>query len=172
MQSTRSFTDKLFLIIKGLGMGAANKVPGVSGGVVAFVAGFYEEFIYSLQKINVKALKFLINGRFKSFFQYINGRFLSLLILGMIVSYFSISKLLDFLIVNYELFVWSVFFGMIIGSIYYLNKDFKEWNTPTLFSSEHHKLNMITHLSLSSIGIDFTSSKFSLLALSLLRSQP
>jgi len=101
MQSTRSFTDKLFLIIKGLGMGAANKVPGVSGGVVAFVAGFYEEFIYSLQKINVKALKFLINGRFKSFFQYINGRFLSLLFLGMIVSYFSISKLLDFLIVNY-----------------------------------------------------------------------
>ena len=82
-------------------MGAANKVPGVSGGVVAFVAGFYEEFIYSLQKINVKALKFLINGRFKSFFQYINGRFLSLLFLGMIVSYFSISKLLDFLIVNY-----------------------------------------------------------------------
>ena len=134
MQSTRSFTDKLFLIIKGLGMGAANKVPGVSGGVVAFVAGFYEEFIYSLQKINVKAFKFLINGRFKSFFQYVNGRFLSLLFFGMIVSYFSISKLLDFLIVNYELFVWSVFFGMIIGSIYYLNKDFKEWNTPTLFS--------------------------------------
>ena len=90
--------------------------------------------MYLLQKINVKAFKFLINGRFKSFFQYINGRFLSLLFLGMIVSYFSISKLLDFLIVNYELFVWSVFFGMIIGSIYYLNKDFKEWNTPTLFS--------------------------------------
>jgi len=134
MQSTRSFTDKLFLIIKGLGMGAANKVPGVSGGVVAFVAGFYEEFIYSLQKINVKAFKFLINGRFKSFFQYINGRFLSLLFFGMIVSYFSVSKLLDYLIANYELFVWSVFFGMIIGSIYYLNKDFKEWNTQTIFS--------------------------------------
>ena len=115
-------------------MGAANKVPGVSGGVVAFVAGFYEEFIYSLQKINVKAFKFLINGRFKSFFQYINGRFLSLLFFGMIVSYFSVSKLLDYLIANYELFVWSVFFGMIIGSIYYLNKDFKEWNTQTIFS--------------------------------------
>ena len=134
MQSTRSFTDKLFLIIKGLGMGAANKVPGVSGGVVAFVAGFYEEFIYSLQKINVKALKFLINGRFKSFFQYINGRFLSLLFLGMIVSYFSISKLLDFLIVNYELFVWSVFFGMIIGSVYYIGKDFDGWCNKTIVS--------------------------------------
>lgn len=134
MQSTRSFTDKLFLVIKGLGMGAANKVPGVSGGVVAFVAGFYEEFIYSLQKVNGKAFKLLINGRFKSFFRYINGRFLSLLFFGMIVSYFSVSKILDYLIVHYELFVWSVFFGMIIGSIYYINKDFKDWNTKTILS--------------------------------------
>jgi putative membrane protein len=134
MQSTRTFTDKLFLVIKGLGMGAANKVPGVSGGVVAFVAGFYEEFIYSLQKVNNKALKLLINGRFKSFFRYINGRFLSLLFLGMIVSYFSVSKILDYLIEHYELFVWSVFFGMIIGSIYYINKDFKDWNTKTIIA--------------------------------------
>ncbi len=113
-------------------MGAANKVPGVSGGVVAFVSGFYEEFIYSLQKINGKAFKLLINGRFKSFYQYVNGRFLSLLFLGMIISYFSVSKLLDYLIKHYELYVWSVFFGMIIGSIYYISKDFKEWNYKTL----------------------------------------
>lgn len=134
MQSTRTFTDKLFLILKGLGMGAANKVPGVSGGVVAFVAGFYEEFIYSLQKVNGKAFKLLINGRFSSFFRYINGRFLSLLFFGMIVSYFSVSKILDYLIVHYELFVWSVFFGMIIGSIYYINKDFKDWNSKTIIA--------------------------------------
>src|SRR5690554_2348275 len=134
MQSTRTFTDKLFLVLKGLGMGAANKVPGVSGGVVAFVAGFYEEFIYSLQKVNGKAFKLLINGRFKSFYQYINGRFLSLLFFGMIVSYFSISKLLDYLIKHYELYVWSVFFGMIIGSIYYISKDFEDWNYKTYTS--------------------------------------
>ncbi|NNF81726.1 MAG: DUF368 domain-containing protein, partial [Flavobacteriaceae bacterium] len=65
MRQPRSFKDKFFLVIKGLGMGAANKVPGVSGGVVAFVAGFYEEFIYSLQKLNGKAVKLLFNGRFK-----------------------------------------------------------------------------------------------------------
>ncbi len=109
-------------------MGAANKVPGVSGGVVAFVGGFYEEFIYSLQKVNRKAFALLLNGRFRSFIQYINGRFLGLLLLGMVISYFSVSKLLDFLIVRYELFVWSAFFGMIIGSIYYIAKDFGEWN--------------------------------------------
>ena len=131
MENTRTVTDKIFLILKGLGMGAANKVPGVSGGVVAFVAGFYEEFIYSLKKVNGKAFKLLINGRFNSFYKYINGRFLGLLFFGMIVSYFSISKVLDYLIKHYELYVWSVFFGMIIGSIYYINKDFKDWNYKT-----------------------------------------
>lgn len=113
-------------------MGAANKVPGVSGGVVAFVAGFYEEFIYSLQKVNKTALKLILNGRFKSFFRYINGRFLTLLFSGMIISYFSVSKLLDYFLIHYELYVWSSFFGMIIGSIYYINKDFKEWNFKTI----------------------------------------
>ncbi len=128
MYENRSFSDKVWLVLKGLGMGAANKVPGVSGGVVAFVAGFYEEFIYSLQKVNRKAFKLLIDGRFKSFYRYINGQFLGLLISGMVISYFSISKLLDYLIDHYELYVWSAFFGMIIGSIYFIAKDFGNWN--------------------------------------------
>jgi uncharacterized membrane protein len=134
MQSTRTFTDRLFLFFKGLGMGAANKVPGVSGGVVAFVAGFYEEFIYSLQKVNKTAFKLLFNGRYKSFFNYVNGRFLGILFLGMVVSYFSVSKVLDYFLTHYELYVWSTFFGMIIGSIYYINKDFKDWNYKTITS--------------------------------------
>lgn len=134
MQSTRTLKDRFFLVIKGLAMGAANKVPGVSGGVVAFVAGFYEEFIYSLQKVNKKAFKLFIHGRFKSFYQYINGRFLSLLFFGMIVSYFSISKILDYFLIHNELYVWSLFFGMIIGSIYYINKDFNDWNYKTIIS--------------------------------------
>lgn len=128
MERTRSFGDRIWLVLKGLGMGAANKVPGVSGGMVAFVAGFYEEFIYSLQKVNGKAFKLLINGRFKSFWHYINGRFLGLLILGMVISYFSVSKILDYLLIHFELYVWSAFFGMIIGSIYYVSKEFGSWN--------------------------------------------
>ncbi|NNL83142.1 MAG: DUF368 domain-containing protein, partial [Winogradskyella sp.] len=134
MQSTRTLKDRIFLVIKGLAMGAANKVPGVSGGVVAFVAGFYEEFIYSLQKVNRKAFLLLINGRYKSFYNYINGKFLSLLFFGMVVSYFSVSKVLDYFIENYELYVWSLFFGMILGSIYYINKEFDDWNRSTLIT--------------------------------------
>jgi len=128
MANERSFSDKVWLVIKGLAMGTANKVPGVSGGIVAFVVGFYEEFIYSLQKMNGKAIKLLFNRGLKSFLQYTNARFLSLLFLGMVISYFSISKILDFLLERYELYVWSTFFGMIIGSVYYIAKDFGKWN--------------------------------------------
>ncbi len=131
-QQTRTLSDKFFLVLKGLAMGAANKVPGVSGGVVAFVAGFYEEFIYSLQKINLKALKLLLGGRFRSLHNYVNGKFLGLLILGMVISYFSVSLLLDYLILHYELYVWAAFFGMIVGSIYYISKEFDEWSPRSL----------------------------------------
>ena len=132
MQQPRTILDNFFLVIKGLCMGAANKVPGVSGGIVAFVAGFYEEFIYSLQKLNSKALKLLFNGRFRSFFRYINAKFLGLLIFGMLVSYFSVSRILDYFLKHNELFVWATFFGMVIGSIYHIGKDFSPWNKRTI----------------------------------------
>lgn len=132
MHQPRTVSDRFFLVIKGLCMGAANKVPGVSGGIVAFVGGFYEEFIYSLQKVNLKAFKLLISGRFKSFYRYINGSFLFLLILGMLISYFSISRVLDYFLEKKELLVWAFFFGMVVGSIYYIAKDFHHWNKKTI----------------------------------------
>jgi putative membrane protein len=131
MEKTNTITQQAILVLKGLAMGAANKVPGVSGGVVAFVAGFYEEFIYSLQRFNANAFKLLLNREFTAFFKYVNGKFLSLLFLGMLISYFSVSKLLDYWIEHYEIYVWSVFFGMIIGSIFYISKDFKDWKFTT-----------------------------------------
>lgn len=132
MDHHRTFTDKILLFVKGLAMGAANKVPGVSGGIVAFVVGFYEEFIYSLRRINGKAFKLLIGGRFRSFYAYVNGPFLSILILGMLFSYFSVSKILDYFLERKELYVWSLFFGMIIGSIYFIYNEFEAWNRKTL----------------------------------------
>ena len=115
-------------------MGAANKVPGVSGGTVSFVLGFYEELIFSFQRINLTALKFLFRGRFRSFFQYTNAQFLTLVLLGSVFSYFSVSLVLDFFLRNYELYVWSWFFGMIVGSIWYIGKDFGDWNAKNVIS--------------------------------------
>jgi len=134
MHKERTFTEKLSLFFKGLAMGAANKVPGVSGGTVSFVLGFYEELIYSFQKINLKAFKLLLSGRFRSFFRYTNAQFILLVILGSVFSYFSISLVLDYFLENYELYVWSWFFGMILGSIYYIGKDFGEWNIKNITS--------------------------------------
>lgn len=147
MHQERRFLDQLLLFIKGVAMGAANKVPGVSGGMVAFVTGFYEEFIYSLQKFNYKSIILLINGRFKSLYYYLNLRFLGVLILGMVFSYFSVSLVLDYFLEHYEIKVWALFFGMILGSIYYISKDFK-------FESNAQKITMLFGI-LGGIGISF-----------------
>lgn len=132
MEQQRNLQDNIFLFLKGLAMGAANKVPGVSGGIVAFVGGFYEEFIHALKKVNKKAFFLLVSGRFKSFYYYINGPFLWILLMGMIVSYFSVSKVLDYFLITQETYVWSLFFGMILGSVYYISKQFKQWNSSTV----------------------------------------
>ena len=134
MRLKRTLLYKIGLFLKGLAMGAANKVPGVSGGTVSFVLSFYEEMIYSFQKINIKAFKLLINGRFKSFYQYVNGQFLLLIMGGSMFSYFSISLILDYFLNHYELYVWSWFFGMIIGSVFYIYKDFGDWNLKNTLS--------------------------------------
>ena len=132
MNANRGALDYVLLVLKGIAMGAANKVPGVSGGIVAFVAGFYEEFIFSLQRVNKTAFKLLFTGRFNVFAAYINGKFLATIIFGMLISFFTISKLLDYLIIHHELNVWSAFFGMIIGSIYSISKRFEKWNLQSI----------------------------------------
>ena len=114
-------------------MGVANKVPGVSGGLVAFVLGFYEKFIHSLQKLNIEGLKLIKQGKFKLFFKHINGQFLGLLLCGMILSYFSVSKILDYFINHYEIYVWSLFFGLIIGSLLYIYRRVEPFKLDTFF---------------------------------------
>ncbi|WP_299716475.1 DUF368 domain-containing protein [uncultured Tenacibaculum sp.] len=134
MHQERTFLQKINLFVKGLTMGGANKVPGVSGGMVAFVMGFYEELIFTFQRVNKTAFKLLFSGKFKSFARYTNFQFLVWVMLGSMCSYFSVSLLLDYFLKNYELYVWAWFFGMIIGSIYYISKDFGNWNFKSVFS--------------------------------------
>ena len=124
--------QNIILILKGVAMGAANKVPGVSGGIVAFVAGFYEELIDSLQKFNLKALSLLFKREWSEFFVYVNGRFLTLLFSGVIISYFSVSLILDYLIKYYEIQVLAVFFGMILASLYFVYQEVEKWKFKTI----------------------------------------
>lgn len=124
--------QNIILILKGVAMGAANKVPGVSGGIVAFVAGFYEELIDSLQKFNLNALSILFKRGWSEFYIYVNGRFLTLLFSGVIISYFSVSLILDYLIKYYEIQVLAVFFGMILASLYFVYHELEKWKFKTI----------------------------------------
>ncbi|MCY4161504.1 MAG: DUF368 domain-containing protein [Flavobacteriaceae bacterium] len=128
----RRFKDYLLLFIKGVAMGAANKIPGVSGGIVAFVAGFYPEMIHSLKRMNLKFLKLLLRKKTKLALEYANVKFLSYLFLGSLFSYFGISQLLDLGFTYYEKEVWGLFFGLILTSLYYVYWDIKVWNFKTV----------------------------------------
>ena len=120
----RRLYDYILLVIKGLAMGIANKVPGVSGGIVAVVSGFYPEFLHSLKRLNFKAFYMLLTGRFKSFYQYTNTLFLLLITLGVLLSYFTVSRVLDIALLHYEHHVKGLFFGMVIMSAFVLIRDF------------------------------------------------
>ena len=114
-------------------MGAVNKIPGVSGGTVAFITGIYEDLINSIKKINFKSFKILFNKGFKDFYKEINGKFLTVLFSGVIASFFSVSLVLDRLIEDYELYVFGLFFGMIVGSFYVIYYQLERLNIKTTF---------------------------------------
>ena len=120
--------DYLIITLKGIAMGAADVVPGVSGGIVALIGGFYEELIFSFQRLNGKALKLLFMGRFNSFSIYINGQFLCCLFGGVMISYFSVSLMLDYAMKKNEAIVFGVFFGMIIASLVLIIKQIHTWS--------------------------------------------
>lgn len=116
-------------------MGIANKVPGVSGGIVAIVTGFYPEFLYSLKRMNFNAFFMLITGKFKQFYRYTNALFLSLISLGIVLSYFTVSRVLDIALIRYEQYVKALFFGMVVMSVLVLSRDFKKWELKFLIFS-------------------------------------
>ena len=113
-------------------MGTANKIPGVSGGLVAIAIGFYEELVFSLKKIDKKGFRFLFTGKLVDFYNHINGHFLFLILIGIVISYFSTSKLLEFLLDKYEIYVWSLFFGLVVGTIFHLKKKISRWDSKNL----------------------------------------
>ena len=127
----RTLSDRIFLFLKGIAMGSVNKVPGVSGGIVALIGGFYEEMIYTFQRFNFKALSLLLNGRWRSFYQYINLAFLLWLLAGIVVSYFTTAIALDYFMMQSERNVWACFFGMIIASVYYIKIQIRQWHPST-----------------------------------------
>ena len=130
MKENSSFSKNIIVLFHGILMGTANKIPGVSGGLVALALGFYEKLILSFKRFNSKSLKMLLSLKFKDFYIFVNGNFLVLILSGIVISYFSTSKILEILLINYELYVWSLFFGLVIGTIFHLRSliNIRKWN--------------------------------------------
>jgi putative membrane protein len=116
------------LFLKGLGMGAANVVPGVSGGTIALITGIFEKLIDSIKSFNLKAFKLLFTGQFKAFSQHVNLDFLIAVFLGVAISIITFAKLFGYLFDHYPVYIWSFFFGLILASVYYVGKTIDRWN--------------------------------------------
>lgn len=128
----RSIKDYAMLMLKGMGMGAADVVPGVSGGTIAFIAGIYDELINSIKSINRESLTMLFTGKFKAFAKKINAPFLLALISGIAISVFSLAKLITWLLTEQPILIWAFFFGLVLASTWFVMKDIREWNVKTI----------------------------------------
>lgn len=117
----------LLIFLKGMGMGGADVVPGVSGGTVAFITGIYEDLLNSIKAVDVEAFKLLFSLKLKAFWVKINGQFLLPLLLGILTSVFTLASLMHYLLENHPISVWSFFFGLIIVSSALVLRETKRW---------------------------------------------
>ena len=124
----RKFIDYLVLSLKGIAMGAADVVPGVSGGTIAFISGIYEELITSINNVNISLLKTFYKDGFKAGWKQLNGNFLIALFLGIGISIVSLAKGLKWLLENEPVLLWSFFFGLVLASILFVGKQITKWN--------------------------------------------
>lgn len=113
-------------------MGAADVVPGVSGGTIAFITGIYEELINSIKGINLKAIKLFFTGRWFSFWKQINGNFLLAVFSGVFISVLSLAKVLEYLLENQPVLIWSFFFGLVLASSYVVSRKITRWQYPKI----------------------------------------
>jgi putative membrane protein len=131
MKTKKSFFG---LVIRGLAMGAADVVPGVSGGTIAFITGIYEELLETISNVNSGLIKTLKRDGLKAFWIQLNGSFLVSLFLGIGISIVSLAKLISYLLETYPVQLWSFFFGLIIASIWLVGKTVEKWNVSAILA--------------------------------------
>lgn len=128
------FPDYLLITLKGIAMGAADVVPGVSGGTIAFISGIYQELIDSINKINFSTIKSIKKNGIKVTWEAINGNFLVALVLGIALSILTFSKIITHLLDSHPILVWSFFFGLVLASILFIWKEITTWSWKSIVS--------------------------------------
>ncbi len=120
--------------LKGMGVGSANVIPGVSGGTIALITGIFERLINALKSFNLTAIKLFFTGKFKEFAKHTDLWFLISVGCGVLVAILSIARIFEFLFAEYPIYLWSFFFGMILVSIYYVGITIEKWNLKVIVS--------------------------------------
>jgi len=123
----RSLVDYLKISLKGMAMGAADVVPGVSGGTIAFISGIYEELITTISGVNLSLLSTWKADGFKTMWEELNGNFIVALFAGILVSIFSVMRVANYLLENHPVLIWSFFFGLVVASIWFVGKQIPKW---------------------------------------------
>lgn len=124
----KKITDYIMVAVKGACMGAADVIPGVSGGTIAFITGIYDQLIESINSINGTALKLFFSGKLKEFWKHINGSFLVSLFCGILVSVLSLAGLMQYLLEHHPIQTWAFFFGLIVASSIFILRGIQGWN--------------------------------------------
>lgn len=125
---SRTIKDYFIITLKGIAMGAADVVPGVSGGTIAFISGIYEELLASINSFDFKLIHVFKEGGISKVWKTINGNFLTSLLLGIFISIISLAKTITWLIDHEPILVWSFFFGLVLASIFFVGKQIAKWN--------------------------------------------
>ena len=123
----RKLKDYIMVGVKGACMGAADVIPGVSGGTIAFIMGIYDEFVGSLASVNAEAVRLLFSGKIKAFWKHINGNFLLSLIIGIGVSVVALAGLMQMLLSDFPIPTWAFFFGLIVASSIFIIRGISGW---------------------------------------------
>ena len=124
----RTLKDYTMLIAKGAGMGAADVIPGVSGGTIAFMTGIFEELVASINSLDAKAISLLLSGNIKALWKHINGGFLIAVGSGILLSVITLAKFMLYMLTHHPIETWAFFFGLIIASSMFILRGIKEWN--------------------------------------------
>ncbi|MCM1515013.1 MAG: DUF368 domain-containing protein [Paraprevotella sp.] len=128
----RTIKDYIMLAVRGVGMGAADAIPGVSGGTIAFMTGIFEELVASINSINTQAMRLLLSGNIKGFWQHINGNFLVSIGIGILFSVATLAKLMLYLLSQHPIETWGFFFGLIVASSIFILKEINKWTPLSL----------------------------------------
>lgn len=124
----RTVKDYMMLVLKGSAMGAADVIPGVSGGTIAFMTGIFEELVGSINSFDSTAIRMLFTGKLKEFWKHINGSFLMAVGCGILLSVITLAKLMLYLLNNHPIETWAFFFGLIVASSIFILRGVKGWD--------------------------------------------